>query len=393
MRISTKLAVAITCLGCLACTSDPPPPRAGSPADFPAEGIPLQTIDSVPDVEVGREPPSDEYVFQFVLAGGLVGDSLIVVADGVLGRIGVWGLDGRFRRWVVRRGQGPAEARNLQNAGVLPNGTIWMHDAGNGHRLTALDVDGNIHSEARIRGIPVERLLDVEVVGPTEDGAWWYRIEEPVEPGTPGEAFRVPTRIWWLPPEGPATVVWEGLGEERVWGGTRVVGADGESEPEVGAMSAGLLPAFYVEPFGESVLMAWSDSSFVDRLDPDGSVTRVASFEARRMPAPQREPNEEAPPGVQAAARRQAFYPEVARIHVDPDRRVWLGQHAEAPDGTPLFAFYRMGNGRPDLALTGPGLGRQPFIGRGRLFMSRLDHERQEFFISVHSFGPAASPG
>ncbi len=64
-----------------------------------------------------------------------------------------------------------------------------------------------------------------------------------------------------------------------------------------------------------------------------------------------------------------------------------MGQYAEAPDGTPRLAFYRMGDGGPDLALEGPGLGRHHFIGRGRLFMSRIDRDRQEFFVSVHSWG------
>lgn len=347
-------------------------------------------IDTTPLVTIGRAPESGDYVFQNVGKGGIVHDSLVVVIDDGVVRAGIYGFDGRFRRWVISKGEGPGEIMTITDAGVSPRGWVWAYALPE-QRIIAVDHRGEVVSEVRL---PIEEPRDVfrmEVIGPGADGAWWFRRDHDVR-GAHETLVRVPTDIIRLTPDGSTDIVWSGDGDLSFQLG-RVVTEEGRTM-EAAPIRSAELSRLLLAVHGAGVLMAWTDSSFVDLLGPDGGLTRVGSFASRRAPVPPQERPAGAPRGTEAFYQLERYFPEIANLLVDVEGGIWALQPPADTAGRGVLSIYRLSGEGPTAVLQSSVLRKfaSPLGSRWAL-LERRDPDTEEEYVTLHRLSPRDSIG
>jgi hypothetical protein len=134
-------------------------PRAGSPACF--------TIDPVPLLDIGSADGSAATTFNRIAAIRLLADDGLLVADAGESEVRTFGADGRPRWNAGRRGEGPGEYRTIESIGSGPADSVWIWDFGL-RRFTVLDSDGRV---GRLMSLDAP-LSAVGAAGRLADGAF-----------------------------------------------------------------------------------------------------------------------------------------------------------------------------------------------------------------------------
>lgn len=366
------------------------PERVASPAG-PARYV----VDPSPVTTIGLAPTSAEYALGETTGGGLVGDSLIVVME--TDRVGVYGFDGVFRRWAITSGDGPGEVREIETGGVLYDGTIWVYDY-LGLRCTAVDPSGELVSELRLPWGYAARPNEVQVIGPAANGDWWIERMDLDQAPLPGNVFRVPTEILRLGRDGAVDTVWSGEGDLAVSGGEATL--RGNTWVESGALRSVYLSKLLTAPYQDGVLLAWSDSSFVDLLHPDGTRTRFGSFPSRHVPWDPGPITEEIavadlpiPPvhpvrlkGSQTLRSLPTYYPQIYDIYVDSDGAIWA-QQTPVEDDEAGSVFFRLAEDGPTAILSSSGVRRiAETMGRGWVLSKDRSEQTREVYVTLHRF-------
>lgn len=124
---------------------------------------------SAPLMQVGGALPGDAHRLSTVVGAVLVGDSLLVLADGMSKDLRVFGPGGRPLSRLGGSGSGPAEFRIL--SGMAREGErLYVWDLGN-RRLTSRTPDGSRLEGTRVAGA----AMMPELIGVLADGSFILR--------------------------------------------------------------------------------------------------------------------------------------------------------------------------------------------------------------------------
>ena len=107
-------------------------------------------ISVVPVLEVGAAEGQDPYLFSKIAGAFLLDDGRVVVCDGELAEIRVYGRDGTFMHSVGGRGEGPGEFRQIDAIWRVSDGRIGVWDAEN-RRISTFSPEGELVSAQRVK--------------------------------------------------------------------------------------------------------------------------------------------------------------------------------------------------------------------------------------------------
>lgn len=244
--------------------------------------LPRVQVAADPSVVIGLAPEADEYVFGSILWAAIADDSLIVTGDPQARRVGMYGLDGSFRRWLGRTGEGPGEYGQPVSGGLTEDGHLWVYDF---KRVTVFRTDGE-----PLRTIDVRQSLPVgsrrAVLGvDREGGIWFQRVTRLWEGLREGERYRARVAVHRLTSDS-TSLVWEGDGDEEVF--SRVEGGHGGG-------SSSLAPRLLTTVLDGELLMTMSDSSSLERVSADGVVRPWLDYPLAAVPVGDRSPRLQGP--------------------------------------------------------------------------------------------------
>lgn len=297
-------------------------------AEFAPEGAAAWALSSEPLLTIGELDGPDDYLFQRITGGRFLPDGGLVVSDGGLLEIRVFGPDGGLAAKMGREGEGPGEFASLDGVWVTPDGAIGAMDP-RLYRLQVFSVDGThlrSHAVARPGAAPGNAppvSLDV-LIGTFEDGS--IALGSLGLGGSPSERTLQPDRFLLTHHERDGAFL----------------GSFGD-EPHFQRFDRGPVafsPVPYAAVHGDSVYFADSLNPRIEVRDTDGNVGRT-------IPLPVEPVDEDAAYAALAgalegnegfytverleAAPRPNGFPVVAGLAVDDRGFVWVRRFT-APD-------------------------------------------------------------
>jgi len=117
--------------------------RSGTPDADRQPGEAEWSVSAEPAVVIGQTTGAPAYLFQRIAAARFLPDGRIVVADGGLKVVRVYGPDGGFLVGMGGSGEGPGEFQDIFGLWVAPPDTIGVFDPTN-MRLTIYRADGSL---------------------------------------------------------------------------------------------------------------------------------------------------------------------------------------------------------------------------------------------------------
>ncbi|MEQ9400207.1 MAG: hypothetical protein RJQ04_13680 [Longimicrobiales bacterium] len=129
-------------------------------------------VSATPALTIGAIEGDSAYLFERIASAHFAGDGRIVVADGGLSVVRVFGPDGRFLHQFGRLGDGPGEFRNLQATWMVAPDTVGAWDDRLA-RLTYASLDGAVARVVTLMpgaGVPTGTHLDF-LAGVRSDGS------------------------------------------------------------------------------------------------------------------------------------------------------------------------------------------------------------------------------
>lgn len=121
------------------------------------------TVGPTPTVRIGDESDPSQ-TFSNVAGVRWIGSGELVVADGGSNELRLFTPDGRLRKVLGGRGDGPGEFRELSATGPGPDGTLWAFDFAL-RRVTWLSASGEL---VRVSPLPAEPPV-LHAVGALDD--------------------------------------------------------------------------------------------------------------------------------------------------------------------------------------------------------------------------------
>ncbi len=230
-------------------------------ADF-LDTLPRVLVDTTPLLTLGRvEPEDDEHTLVTVTWAALPGDSLLVLGDTGARRVGVYGLDGAFRRWLGRVGDGPGEFRSPASGGLTSDDKVWIFDLSRS-RVLLFDVGGEL-----VAAIDLKEAYgfgsNPRIIGVDDAGGVWLQLVS----GSPstadvqsGQRYRPDVTIRRITRDSSA-VVWTGGGNESVF---KI------EEFGTSSRSGGLAPKLLTALLADELVLTRSDSTSLDRVTAGG---------------------------------------------------------------------------------------------------------------------------
>lgn len=142
-------------------------------------------IDPAPSLDIGVESGEEPYQLNRVFDAMRLPDGSVLVGNSGSSEIRVYGADGRYRRAIGRRGNGPGEFSELSSVRFnrLPDGTIVAYDGGN-LRVHHFDSSGTYLRTVRIGSTPDG--LRAFYQGAFDDGTWLTLALNPELRNEPG---------------------------------------------------------------------------------------------------------------------------------------------------------------------------------------------------------------
>lgn len=107
-------------------------------------------IGNVPLLEIGVAEGENPYLFSGISGAFLLDDGRVVVCDGELVELRVYGSDGSFMHRVGGRGEGPGEFRQIDAIWPVSDGRIGVWDAEN-LRISTFSAEGELVSAERVK--------------------------------------------------------------------------------------------------------------------------------------------------------------------------------------------------------------------------------------------------
>ncbi|MEQ9569154.1 MAG: 6-bladed beta-propeller, partial [Longimicrobiales bacterium] len=178
-------------------------------------------VSGVPRVTIGLDENDSTQSLVRVAWAVLSSDSLLIVGDVGARRIGAFSLDGAFRRWIGRTGEGPGEFRSPRHGGLTDEGEIWVFDPSemrvlvyrpDGVPLQTIRIDGDA-AETTVLGVDSERGVWVKTV----THFWALDLDGRSSPKVllPGQRYRPAVRVLRFMDES-MDLIWEGEGDDYV---------------------------------------------------------------------------------------------------------------------------------------------------------------------------------
>jgi hypothetical protein len=269
-------------------------------------------VEVAPLVSVGLTPADDRYALTAVRWAVLADDSLLVIGDLGAKRVGVYGLDGLFRTWLGRVGEGPGEFKSPRAGGLTSNGKVWIFDP-NQQRVLLFRPDGELIETIRIQ-VPENEAWAAQrqtVVGVDSAGGIWlqlvihpWELSRSLEPGAarrllPGERYRPSVMIRRFVADS-STLVWRGEGDETVF--EPIPGANGWA-------SGQLAPRLLTTLMADRLLLTRTDSSSLEVVSPRGIVHPWMDYPLEKTPIGDRFPEYTGPHRYDYLPEALAFIP------------------------------------------------------------------------------------
>ena len=285
-----------------------------SPAGSHREAGPLESsiLDTLPRVRlateplftIGAAPESDEYAFVHVKWAAISGDSLLILGDLMAGRVGSYGFDGRFRRWIGRVGDGPGEFRQPIQGGVTSSGNVWISDH---RRVLIYRPDGEVLETIVLREPDLgwnPTVLGVD----SERGVWVKGVDRlaggltssALEPVAFGERYRTRATIHRVR-SNSSELVWSGDGNEEVY--------DRGQQGGVESRSSILAPWLLTALLGDGLVMTRTEDSSIQLLTAEGVVGDWLDYSAPDVAVGDRYPAIEGPDRYESLRKSLAFTP------------------------------------------------------------------------------------
>lgn len=107
-------------------------------------------IGAEPLLEIGAAEGRDSYLFSAITGALLLDDGRVVVCDGELTELRVYGGDGKFLHSVGGRGEGPGEFSRIDAIWLVSDGRIGVWDAEN-VRISTFSPEGELVSAERVK--------------------------------------------------------------------------------------------------------------------------------------------------------------------------------------------------------------------------------------------------
>jgi hypothetical protein len=245
---------------------------------------------------IGLNPETDEYALVGVRWAALSGDTLLIIGDAGADRVGAYGLDGTFRRWIGHQGEGPGEFRSPRFGGLTADGNVWVSDW---RRILVFRPSGETLKTVDLRsefaGHPGTSPLGVDRGG----GIWLETVTRYPEGLEPGQRYRTHVAIRRITTDS-TTVVWEGEGGEEIYD---EVNGGRESR------SGFLAPRLHAAVMLDELVLTRTETSSVDWVAPNGTQTRSLEYAVEDVPIGNRYPRVEGPDRYEVLPRSNGLFP------------------------------------------------------------------------------------
>ena len=343
---------------------------SGDPSAGPRllDTLPRVALSDAPTVTIGRNPEADEYILVGVRWAALSGDTLLVIGDAGADRVGAYGLDGIFRRWIGGVGEGPGEFRSPAFGGLTARGDVWVSDR---RRVLVYSPSGDV---LRTITLPLQppALVGTTVLGVDSESGVWVRKDLNVSHADRtgvdfGERYRTHVTFRRVLPDS-SFVAWEGEGGEEVYV---------EEQGGRGSRSGVLAPRLHAALMLDELVLTRTESSSVDWVAANGTLTRSLEYTVDDVPIGDRYPRAQGLDRYEVLPRSIGLFPGEAGS-------AWLYvQHPRHPFDSIAPLVHLTEDGFVEYLDAEPPLVRPFFVG-DRYSVWRDFSDLGEQLVSVH---------